>query len=602
MSKKIHISALLSFNFILSSIIFLIYPFSITASPIEYVFLLPALFSSVLLIYIAILPVVYLLTKIPKISFWAIVSFFSIFHSIALIDTAIFHIYKFHINSMVINLLITPGGLATLDQTLTMKIFYVITFILIVTLSMATVRLSLREKKKLFHFLFVFSLFCLVFEKALAAWSVSTDYAPFSSNFKVYPFYQPLKMRAFLEKNFNIKPERNEKVTIRKYSRLKYPIRPIEMKEISKKPNIVIIVIDSLRFDMFTKEIMPNSYMFAKNNKASVFLNHYSGGNATRFGIFSIFYGIYGNYWEKILGERRSPVLIDTLNKLGYEIGVFASARVTYPEFDRTCFVSVPYSKIFDRPPGNKVEKDYAITKAAIDFIEKKYNKPFFAFVFYDALHGSYDYPKEMEKFSGASKGVNQIFLRPSNVYSAFLRYKNSAYFEDFLAGKILDIIRDKKLISNTVVIVTGDHGEPFFERGYYGHNQAYCDYEIKPPLLLYVPGKKMVKTSFATSHMDIVPTLMSELGVKNSQEDFSNGLNLYDEKALASRKFVSVFSWDTAAIVTAKETIVLPLESYKMQDLKFYDSSYNPIKKEKKGEYSLFLKDFLYQSSRFYE
>jgi len=439
-------------------------------------------------------------------------------------------------------------------------------------------------------------------EKAISAWAVSTDYTPFSSNFKVYPFYQPLKMRTFLEKNFNIKPERSEKIIIRKHSRLKYPVRPIEIKEIKKRPNILIIVIDSLRFDMFTKEIMPNSYKFAENNKASVFLNHYSGGNATRFGIFSILYGIYGNYWEKILGERKSPVLIDTLNQLDYEMGVFAAARITYPEFDRTCFVSIPYSKIFDRPSGNKVEKDYAITKATIDFIEKNSNKPFFAFVFYDALHGSYDYPKDMEKFSGASKEVNQIFLRPSNINSAFLRYKNSAYFEDYLAGKILDIIQKKKLISNTIVIVTGDHGEPFFERGYYGHNHGYCDYEIKPPLLLYIPGKRKVETSFATSHMDIVPTLMSELGAKNPQEDFSNGLNLYEEKALSKRKFVSVFSWDAAAIVTSKETIVLPLESYKMQDLKFYDSSYNPIKKEKKGEYSLFLKDFLYQSSRFYE
>lgn len=602
MSYRIGFRKLLALNFLFSSLLFSIYPLISAISPKEYLFVVPALFSSVFLLYLGISPIIFLLSRLKKIGGWLTAGFFSFFHGLTALDLVIYKIFKFHLNAMVLDLVFAPGGLSTLDQNLKMIAIYIMAFFTLALASFLLLKLARNGGSRLFNFLMIFSLSCLAIEKGMSAWAVSADYTPFTKNFKVYPLYQPLKMRSFMEKTFGLKADRDEVKFSSSASGLRYPLNPIKLEPLTQKPNILLIVIDSLRFDIFTAEIMPEIHSFARENKASVFLNHYSGGNATRFGIFSIFYGLYGNYWEKILGERKSPVLIDVLNELGYEIGIFASARITYPEFDRTCFVSIPYSKIFDKPSGDKIEKDRAITAAASDFISKNSRKPFFAFVFYDALHGSYDYPSGMEKFSGASKEVDHLFLRPSNISSAFLRYKNSAYFEDSLAGELISLLKEKKLLSNTIVIVTGDHGEPFYERGYYGHNQGYCDYEIKPPLIFYAPGKKPVATSFPTSHMDIAPTLLELLGVKNPAGDFSNGVSLYDQKSLAGRKFLAAFSWDTAAIITHKETMVFSMETYNFSDFAFYDNSYSKIKRKKTAADMSLLKEFWRESSKFYK
>ncbi len=45
---------------------------------------------------------------------------------------------------------------------------------------------------------------------------------------------------------------------------------------------------------MLDPEIMPELWKFSK--KWGVFTNHYSGGNASRFGIFTLLYGINGTY------------------------------------------------------------------------------------------------------------------------------------------------------------------------------------------------------------------------------------------------------------------------------------------------------------------
>ncbi|MEW5950266.1 MAG: sulfatase-like hydrolase/transferase [Elusimicrobiota bacterium] len=598
--KKPEIKGIIALNFLLSSLIFSIYPFFFEKAAVEFLFLIPALFSSVLILYVFLSPLFFIFAFLPA-SFWTFTFLFGLIHCIEILDLTIYAIFKFHINSMVLNLIFTPGGLSTLDQSPKMILIYLFLFSFAFLMSFI---ISLKSDfgKKLFKKIIFASLLFLICEKAMSAWAVSSDYTPFTKNFKVYPFYIPLQMRSFMEKYLGIKAERRTTDINIKKSGLNYPLKPLEINKNHTKPNIVIIVSDSLRFDMLSEEIMPKTLSFVEKKGASLFLNHYSAGNATRFGIFSIFYGLYGNYWEKILGERKSPVLMDILNDLGYKIKIFASARVTYPEFDRTCFVSLPYENIFDKPNGNKIEKDQTLNKEAEKFFSENSKNPFFAFIFYDSLHGSYDYPPELEKFSGASKSVDHLFLRPSNINSAFLRYKNSAYFQDFLISDILRFLENKNLIKNTIVIITGDHGEPFFERGYYGHNQGYCDYEIKVPLIFYIPGKSPIKSGLLTSHLDIAPTLLKLLGVKNPVSDFSNGKNLFEEKELAERKFLPAFSWDSAAIIGKEETAVFSMETYNVSAMEFYDSNYKKINRKKNNQDLENLKEFWKESSRFYK
>ena len=63
---------------------------------------------------------------------------------------------------------------------------------------------------------------------------------------------------------------------------------------------------------------MPETYALGRTG--TVFNRHFSGGNCTRFGIFSIIYGIYGNYWFPMLGELKGPALIDAMEAQDYDM------------------------------------------------------------------------------------------------------------------------------------------------------------------------------------------------------------------------------------------------------------------------------------------
>jgi len=504
---------------------------------------------------------------------------------------------------MVLNIIFTPGGLESLDQGIGIKILFLFITIAIIFIEIFIFKISKNIKINIFKKLIFLLLFFLIIDKTFSAYATIKDIVWITKNMKVFPFYQPLKIRSFAEKYFGIKAERDyiPQISDRK-GKLNYPKKNLEIKA-NFLPNIIFIVVDSIRFDMLSSEITPNIYSFAKKENAFIFKNHYSGGNATRFGIFSIFYGIYGNYWFDILGERKSPVFLDILQKLDYDIGIFASARLTYPEFDRTCFVNIPYSKIYDKPEGDKVEKDKKITEKAIEFIKTKRKYPFFSFIFYDSTHGSYDYPKELEKFKPSADGVDHLLLSPEKIKPIFNRYKNSVHFCDWLSEKILKTLKEEKILDKTIIVITGDHGEPFFERGYYGHNQNYSDYEIKVPLILYIPKQKGKEINLMTSHLDIVPTLMNILGISNSYFDYSNGIPLLKTDEIKKRKFVTCFSWDTAAIITGENTIRFPLEGYRIEGIKIYDSKYTEIKdKNIKNKLSPIFIEFSRESFRFYK
>ncbi len=94
----------------------------------------------------------------------------------------------------------------------------------------------------------------------------------------------------------------------------------------SNPPNIMFIVIDSWRADTFNADNSPNLWSYAQNGK--IFNQHYSTGNATRTGIFGMFYGIPGTYWHGMIVNRQSPVFIYRLQVLKLSLGLFCCCQI----------------------------------------------------------------------------------------------------------------------------------------------------------------------------------------------------------------------------------------------------------------------------------
>lgn len=395
---------------------------------------------------------------------------------------------------------------------------------------------------------------------------------------RLYPLYIPVTIKTFMSKKFGFKVDREQSLKFlgNPASSLHYPLQPLVFNRLSHYPNIVIIAVESWRSDMFNQETTPHLFNFSAQCLTG--LNHYSGGNASRFGIFSIFYGLYGTYWHQILAERRSPVLIDQLLELHYQIRVSSSTKLTYPEFRKTIFVRIPESIEDELPGPSALERDSLQVENFLNWVNHRDPlRPFFSFLFFDAPHSPFAYPPEFDKFQPSAGNIDYLTIDEHNLLPLYNRYRNAILYDDYLIGKLLAGLDKQKLLDSTIIIVTGDHGEEFNESGFFGHTSAFSEQQVKVAFLLHLPGSTPQSLTHLTSHLDIAPTLLGLLGCTNLSSDFSHGQSLFE-----NRPFVVTAGWDDCAIIDSTHFVVFSVESYNAAKSEIRDHQYRLVNNSK--------------------
>ncbi len=88
----------------------------------------------------------------------------------------------------------------------------------------------------------------------------------------------------------------------------------------------------------------------------------------------------------------------------------------------------------------------------------------------------------------------------------------------DTQIGILLDDLRARGLLENTIVVVVSDHGEEFLEHGQYLHEQLYEEL-LHVPLIISFPGDKGARyrgrrEKSLVRLVDVAPTLLDFLGL----------------------------------------------------------------------------------------
>jgi membrane-anchored protein YejM (alkaline phosphatase superfamily) len=369
------------------------------------------------------------------------------------------------------------------------------------------------------------------------------------------------------------------------------PTRGAAFAARKRLPNICIIVLDSWRKDMFDPELTPALARFERDG-ARRFADHLSGGNGTRYGLFTMLYGLHGNYWFPVLEGRRSPVLVDTLQDLGYDLRVFSSASMSFPEFRDTAWVGLPPEAILDDFGADLVswQKDELLAEAFegwhLTRDQHGDERPFFSFLLIDAPHQPYDnpggpYEPTVETFDyielGRTTEGPELPLLQERVLN---KYKNSVHHADQTAGRVLETLRTRGLMDDTLVIVTGDHGEEFFECGFWGHTSAFSPEQVEVPFLLSGPGVTPGVETRPTSHLDVSNSLLELLGADPARSgDYSLGASLFDPPATRCRVLAG---WSDIGLWTDSGIFDLPLRAPSLagwgEEYEVYDRHWNMV------------------------
>jgi hypothetical protein len=399
------------------------------------------------------------------------------------------------------------------------------------------------------------------------------------------PFYYPITSHRDAVKYAHVLPVLSEARSLEEGDTrsLRYPLRAVHAPAGGRRPNLLVILLESWRYDTMNERVSPHMYDLAR--RSSVFNAHLSSGNSTPSGVFSVFYGIHPTYWTAVKANSPTidnPVLIDVLKENDYAFGVYADSHFERHKIKDAMFRGIEVHESFEGRTADA--KDADLTRRLVAFMREQHaaGRPFFAFAFYKSTHFNYYYPKDHAPFTPARKLNLALAGGLHEDREAFLNdYLNAVHYTDELVGEMIAALDSSGAMENTIVVITSDHGEEFDDNhaGYWGHTGNFTGYQTRVPMIVYVPWREPRTVNEPTAHVDIPPTLLAEgLGCDAAATDYSNGRNLFAPLP-AARPFV-VASYVNHAIVAGENVFVvypMVVQKYRLWDIKGEAAALDP-------------------------
>ena len=353
-------------------------------------------------------------------------------------------------------------------------------------------------------------------------------------------------------------------------------------KNKNKEYNIVFIVIDDLRAKNlgchgYTKNTSPNIDQFA--NESIFFEQAYSTIPNTDPSLTTIFSGKYPsshgiiNHGLKVtsqeirrFNEGNTILLPEILKNAGYTTlavdwmgrwhkkgydfysGTLGKSKLKLIFWKFADYLPESVSKIIRKiyqlvKLKTKIKiRDNAteVTNTAIKLIGKHSDHKFFIFAHYWDTHLPYYAPERFIKNSPDYDGesISQILTKIKNKkWSAYLQYAAgkakttdevivqydaAIRYVDYEISRLLNYLNEKKLMENTLIIITSDHGESLTEHGIYFAHHGLYDVTLHVPFLIKHPMfNQQIRINGLVQHVDIMPTILDILNIKRSEIEF---------------------------------------------------------------------------------
>jgi membrane-anchored protein YejM (alkaline phosphatase superfamily) len=285
-------------------------------------------------------------------------------------------------------------------------------------------------------------------------------------------------------------------------------------------PDIVLLALESLNPAYVDPATMPHLSRLA--SESLVARRHVSGSNCTHLALFSLLYGLYPWSWPAITAASRPPATLELFRRLGYDVSVTSSNTAAWFGIEHLAFRPEWALGDFNR----EVDPDAAATSALERYVTQPHQRPYFAFLFLNETHFPYSFPPDESPFRPfLPGGFGADELDPARRTEVVNRYRNALHYADRLVGSILSAI--ERSGRPTVVVVTGDHGESFWDDGRLFHTSLLSSAQLRTPLIVRIPARAPGELTRITSHVDVMPTLLELAGAGVPAEAYSDGHSL---------------------------------------------------------------------------
>jgi arylsulfatase A-like enzyme len=357
---------------------------------------------------------------------------------------------------------------------------------------------------------------------------------------------------------------------------------PASVKDMLKsKYNVILIVWDAVRFDHvsaygYKRKTTPNLDQLAA--KGALFENAISQSSHTRESIPSLLSACFPSTHRMNLITDKLPkdliILPEIFKALKYNTVSFSANPLISPLFgynegvdqffspsadsirsERSVFghllnlaPSIPVLGLITKPllkfssflyfTDGLLESTDAktITDKAIRWVTGHQQKPFFMYLHYEGGHAPYIAPKEHQKlFTSNVFNEHEIYfptneslylpfeegdpLAPQEIENMVAQYDAKIFSHDENLGRLVNHLEKLELIDNTLIVITSDHGEEFYEHKGWAHGHSLYEELIHVPLVFY--GPKLISAGWRIKEpvalVDVVPSILSLFGIEKN-------------------------------------------------------------------------------------
>ena len=275
--------------------------------------------------------------------------------------------------------------------------------------------------------------------------------------------------------------------------------------------NVVLITIDTLRADHvgcygYQKVKTPNIDSLASEgarfDRAFAVVPVTLPSHTTMLtGTYPMYSGMHDFSANKLSPQQ--PTLASVLKQHGYATGAVVGAAVLDSRFGLNQGFDFYYDHFdFSRLDEANLEEmerpGNVVADVALDWLAKNSQKKFFLWMHLYDPHFPYRPPEPY-----------------AHDYADHL-YDGEIAFADEQAGRLLRFLKDKGLYGNTLIILSGDHGESLGEHGEKTHGFFIYNATMRVPLIIRVPENKTARTIAApVSLVDLMPTVLAALEIE---------------------------------------------------------------------------------------
>jgi len=331
-------------------------------------------------------------------------------------------------------------------------------------------------------------------------------------------------------------------------------------------PDVFLITIDTLRADhihCYGYEKIQTPTLDRLAEEGIRFTNAFTPSPITNTSHVTIMTGLLpGNHGVKDFGVMLNPkhvTLAELLKRLGYQTGAFIGSvildsRSLSPGLNRGFdFYDNFSSPAVGKSRWGRVERrGFDVVQRAEAWLDAHQSgAPRFVWVHLYDPHDPYEPPAPYAQ------------LYRDHSYDGEIAYADAAL------GNLIAYLRKRGRYQQSLVVVTGDHGEGLGEHGEQTHGIFLYDSTTRVPLLVKLPEMRMQGRTLAAQvrTTDILPTVLDILGVTNdasldgrSLKPYIDGTETDGRPLLGETNYPMNFGW-------------APLRSVREDDTKFIEA-----------------------------